>query len=175
MDCADTPALRIAGLDACSITDGPGIRLTVFTQGCAHACPGCHNPQTHDFSGGEVRCWRQIWRIAENDPLISGLTLSGGEPFDQARALMPLVAAAGQRGLEVAAYSGYTFEQLVSLGGSRLRLLRMCDVLIDGRFVQELRSLSLRFRGSRNQRILDVKASLYQNAALELHDGRWQG
>jgi len=168
------PMLRLAGVVPESITDGPGFRFTVFTQGCPHHCPGCHNPQTHDFSGGEEKNVEDLLQQMRKNPLLSGVTLSGGEPFCQAQQLLPLAQAVKADGLELAAYSGYTFEQLVEQGGDMLRLLQLCDVLIDGPFLLEQRSLSLRFRGSRNQRLLDVAESLRQGKAVEIHDGRWQ-
>lgn len=166
--------LRIAGTVGESITDGPGFRFTIFTQGCPHHCEGCHNPQTHDFGGGEVVDTDTLWERISKDILLSGVTFSGGEPFEQAGALLDLAKKIKNAGLELAAYSGYTFEELVQAGGDKLELLKLCDVLVDGRFVLSQRSLMLRFRGSKNQRIVDVRASLSAGSAVEMHDGRWQ-
>ena len=166
--------LRIAGTVGESITDGPGFRFTIFTQGCPHHCEGCHNPQTHDFGGGEVVSTDTLWDKISKNPLLSGVTLSGGEPFEQAGALIPLAEKIKAAGLELAAYSGWTVEELISQGGDMLELLKKCDVLVDGRFKLAEKSLMLRFRGSKNQRLLDVKKTLETGVATEVHDGRWQ-
>ncbi len=166
--------LRIAGTVGESITDGPGFRFTIFTQGCPHHCEGCHNPQTHDYNGGEIVDTDTLWEKIRANILLSGVTLSGGEPFEQAGALLDLARKVKGAGLELAAYSGYTFEQLIAAGGDRLELLKLCDVLVDGRFVLAEKSLMLRFRGSKNQRLIDVKKSLENGVAHEIHDGRWQ-
>ncbi len=158
--------IRIAGTVNDSIVDGPGFRYTVFTQGCPHGCPGCHNPQTHDFCGGrDAQTW-EIIREFLNNPLLDGITLSGGEPFAQSLACAELAGAARQAGLSVWAYSGYTFEELMKDADART-LLALCDVLIDGRFEQDQRTLELRFRGSRNQRLIDVRKSLETGKAVE--------
>ncbi|NCB04363.1 MAG: anaerobic ribonucleoside-triphosphate reductase activating protein [Clostridia bacterium] len=166
--------LRIAGTVNDSITDGPGLRFTVFTQGCPHRCAGCHNPQTHAFEGGEeVTAQALCDRIAAN-PLLTGVTLSGGEPFCQAEALLPVARFARARGLELAVYTGYTWAELTALGEDARTLLALCHVVVDGRFELAQRSLNLRFRGSENQRILDVAQSLAHGAPQLVHDGRWQ-
>lgn len=161
--------LRLAGLVQESIVDGPGLRLTVFAQGCPHHCPGCHNPQTHSGQGGELRDVVGIVELVRANPLLDGVTLSGGEPFGQAEAMAELARRVKALGLHVMTYTGYTFEVL--LAGLRLRedwrrLLEQTDVLVDGPFLQEQRRLGLRFRGSANQRILDVPASLAQGRAV---------
>ena len=166
--------LRIAGTVGESITDGPGFRFTIFTQGCPHHCEGCHNPQTHDFNGGEVVDTDVLWEKIRKNILLSGVTLSGGEPFEQAGALLDLARKVKGIGLELAAYSGYTYEQILSAGGDKFELLKLCDVLVDGRFVLAEKSLMLRFRGSKNQRLIDVQKSLKNGAVCEIHDGRWQ-
>ncbi|MBR4304170.1 MAG: anaerobic ribonucleoside-triphosphate reductase activating protein [Clostridia bacterium] len=166
--------LRIAGVVPESIVDGPGFRFTVFTQGCPHHCEGCHNPNTHDFSGGEVVDTDTLWERIKKDILLSGVTFSGGEPFEQAGNLLDLARKIKGAKLELAAYSGYTFDELVAAGGDKLELLKLCDVLVDGRFVLAQRSLMLRFRGSKNQRLIDVQRSLSEGCVQEIHDGRWQ-
>ena len=158
--------IRIAGTVNDSIVDGPGIRFTVFTQGCPHHCPGCHNPLTHDFAGGQAVDTRSIIDKLANNPLLDGLTLSGGEPFEQAAACVELAEAARGAGLSVWIYSGYTWEEVLENGQqnpSWLRLLGACDVLVDGRFILEQRSLELNFRGSGNQRLIDVPKSLKES------------
>lgn len=163
--------MRIAGIVNDSIVDGPGIRLTVFTQGCPHHCPGCHNPQTFDFDGGtEVDVDALIAKLRKN-PLLDGLTLSGGEPFAQPEPCALLARAARALGLNVWGYSGYTFENLLLRGTDAQRaLLRELDVLVDGPFIMAKRSLDHPFRGSTNQRLIDVPASLAAGKAVELPD-----
>ena len=151
--------MRIAATVQDSIVDGPGLRFTVFVQGCPHHCPGCHNPQTHDFSGGFDADIPAILDAIREDPLLDGVTLSGGEPFCQAEALLPLVREVKKMGKTVFAYSGYTLEQLLELGKTHpavLELLKLCDTLVDGPYVEALRNLDLEFRGSSNQRIIDL-------------------
>lgn len=158
---------RLANLVDDSIVDGPGIRLTVFAQGCPHACPGCHNPDTHDATGGRQADTDWVLEQVGNNPLLSGITLSGGEPFAQPDAMAEIARGAKRLNLHVIAYSGYTFEQLLGMPGA-LPLLNSIDVLIDGPFKRDQRSLALIFRGSRNQRIVDVPASLEKGEAVVL-------
>lgn len=152
--------LRVNATIAESVVDGPGIRYVVFVQGCPHHCEGCHNPQTHDFAGGE---WVDIFDLLDEikqDPLLKGVTFSGGEPFCQAEALSRLAKELHEFGLHVMTYSGYTYEQLSEMAQSDesvAELLRQTDTLVDGPFILEKRDLSLQFRGSSNQRILFLK------------------
>lgn len=158
-----TSSVRLAGVVRESIVDGPGIRLTVFVQGCPHHCLGCHNPDTHDPLGGYDCALQKIIDAFDADPLLRGITLSGGEPFEQADGLLALAQAVRQRGKDVVAFSGYTFEELLEKGKKEpnvIELLSLCCLLVDGRFVQTQRDLSLRFRGSRNQRLIDPQQSL---------------
>ena len=152
--------IRLAGIVNDSITDGPGLRMTVFTQGCPHHCPGCHNPQTHDFSGGTLASPEEILAKYAGNPLLQGITLSGGEPFCQAEALLPVCRGVRELQGNVWVYSGYTYEELLSdavpFGAE---LLALCDVLVDGRYLENERDLTLLFRGSRNQRVIDLAAS----------------
>ena len=161
--------LRLSGIVGDSIVDGKGIRMTVFTQGCPHHCPGCHNPHTHDFKGGYDETLESVLNKFLSDPLQCGVTLSGGEPFCQAKALAELCREVHRHNKNVWAYSGYTFEEIfegkVPHG---MELLEQVDVLVDGRFVLEERDLNLLFRGSRNQRLIDVKASFAAEKAVEL-------
>ncbi len=161
--------LRIAGTVNDSIVDGPGIRFTVFTQGCPHHCEGCHNPQTHDFNGGSEADTDEIISKFLSNPLLDGITLSGGEPMCQAKALVPIAKAAKEHGLNVITYTGYTYEQLIEgandTNGWR-ELLEYVDFLIDGRFELSQRSLELHFKGSKNQRVIDVKSSLEEGHAV---------
>jgi len=162
--------IRVAGLVNDSIVDGPGFRFTIFTQGCPHHCEGCHNPQTHDFAGGYDAETDEIAAQFAKNILLSGITLSGGEPFCQAAACCELARRARRMGLSVWAYTGYTFEQLS--GGFEVHpewreLLEQVDVLVDGPFEKALRTLECPWRGSSNQRLLDAKASLNADKAVE--------
>jgi len=154
--------LRIAGIVEESIVDGPGIRLTVFTQGCSHNCPGCHNPQTHDYRGGMEMDIEEIVKMVKANPMLDGITLSGGEPFDQAIACANLARRIKELGLSVVVYSGYKYEYLLQKEEYR-QLLQVADILIDGRFDISKKDLTLPFRGSSNQRIIDLKKSLSSN------------
>ena len=156
--------LRIAGIIRESIVDGPGIRFVVFAQGCPHRCPGCHNPGTHDFQGGYDCSLDKILKAAEENPLISGITFSGGEPFCQPEAFLELAKRIRQEKpeLDILSFTGYTLEELqekkkdVPAVGS---LLEQLDYLIDGPFLEDQKDLSIPFRGSRNQRFIDLKAT----------------
>ena len=162
--------LRIAGVVNESIVDGKGIRYTIFVQGCPHHCEGCHNPQTHDFSGGNEITIQQLLKAIQKDPLLSGVTFSGGEPFCQPEALAALGKEIKALGLDITIYSGYTFEELwlMSEKNKAIReLLEIADILIDGKFILEQKSLMLKFRGSKNQRIIDVPKSITAGKAIE--------
>lgn len=166
--------LRISGCVNDSIVDGPGLRFTLFTQGCPHNCPGCHNPQTHDFKGGYNASIKKIFAQIKANPLLSGVTFSGGEPFVQAKTLVPLAKMIKEAGLELACYTGFVFEQLASdqVKGAR-ELLNYIDVLIDGKFVLSQRSLDLAFKGSKNQRTINVPQSLKEGKVVLEKSERW--
>ena len=152
--------LRIAGVVENSFTDGPGVRFALFVQGCPHHCPGCHNPQTHDFAGGSETTVSALLTALDEDPLVSGLTLSGGEPFCQAGACAELARAAHARGKDVWTWSGWTYEQLREKAEREpevAELLRQTDVLVDGPYIEAERNLDLEWRGSANQRVLELK------------------
>ncbi len=153
-----------------SIVDGVGLRFTVFTQGCPHHCEGCHNPETHDPTGGSEIAAEEIIRQMLSNPLTDGVTLSGGEPFYQAGDCAEIAQAAKNAGLNVWTYTGFTFEALIrSADPNILRLLSLTDVLVDGPFVLPQRSLNIKWRGSTNQRLLDVRRSLAEKKAIELN------
>lgn len=151
--------LRIAGVVRESIVDGPGIRFVIFAQGCPHHCEGCHNESTHDFKGGYDCDLSRILAEVDKNPLLSGVTFSGGEPFSQAQGFYELGVEIKNRGLDILAYSGYTFEELTKLAEQDKyieKLLDVIDSLVDGPFILEERDLTLEFRGSRNQRFLKM-------------------
>ena len=167
--------LDLAGIVSDSIVDGPGIRTTVFCQGCPHHCEGCHNPETWEFGCGTPMEEERILEIVRSNPLCRGVTFSGGEPFAQAEGFARLAKLLKAHRYEVAAYSGYTFEQLLRGTPAQRELLGCIDVLIDGPFLLEQRSLQLPFRGSRNQRILNVPESLSRGETVECTSDRWTG
>ncbi len=155
--------IRIAGVVRESITDGDGIRFVLFVQGCPHHCPGCHNPQTHSFEGGTEADTEDILKEFNKNPLLSGITFSGGEPFCQPGPLAELGERIVKGGKNVTVFSGYTFERLWEMARENydiMRLLRVADVLIDGPFILAEKSLNVRFRGSKNQRMIDLKRTL---------------
>lgn len=163
--------ILIAGTVNDSIVDGPGIRYTIFTQGCPHNCFGCHNPHTHDFDGGRLADTDKILNKIVENPLLSGVTFSGGEPFCQPEPLVELGKKVKAEGLNLLCSTGYTFEELLEMGTdnqSILDLLNIIDTLVDGRFDIDKRSLELKFRGSSNQRILDCRESMRLGKAVEL-------
>ena len=163
--------MRIAGFEQDSIVDGPGLRFTVFVQGCGMHCEGCHNPSTWDIDGGTEMPVDDVILEMVKSPLTDGLTLSGGEPFLQAGGCVELAEAARSMGLNVWAWSGFSFEELLVRSQAEpdiMKLLSLVDVLVDGAFVQELRTLDLKWRGSRNQRVINVPESLASGQAVEL-------
>jgi anaerobic ribonucleoside-triphosphate reductase activating protein len=150
-----------------SIVDGPGLRTVVWTQGCPHLCLGCHNPHTHDFSGGILTTTKAVISQIENIHMQKGITLSGGEPFEQATACFEIASYCKKRGWDVWVYTGYTYEYLLTQNHEDWRLfLSAVDILIDGPFILSVKDLSLPFRGSRNQRLIDVKASMDMGSVI---------
>lgn len=157
IDQTGTRPLRIAGVVQDSIVDGPGIRYVIFTQGCPHHCPGCHNPQTHDFGGGRDADTEEILSQIFGNPLASGVTFSGGEPFAQAEALVPIAEAVKEHGKNLMIYTGFLLEDLQRMDNPGVhRLLNLADILVDGPFILARRDLTLPYRGSENQRVIDL-------------------
>lgn len=155
--------LRLAGIEPESIVDGPGIRLTVFVQGCPHHCPGCHNPKTHDFEGGKIASIKSILEQIDENPLLTGVTFSGGEPFEQAKSLLVLGQEVKKRKLHLTVFTGHLYESLLKRGKKEpeiIELLSITDLLVDGPFILSKKSLELQFRGSSNQRLIDVQKTL---------------
>lgn len=161
--------LRIAGTVNDSIVDGPGIRFTIFVQGCPHNCKGCHNPHTHDFEGGTIVDTEELFEKIKGNPLLDGVTFSGGEPFCHAQALSGLGRQIKELGLNIITYTGYTFEQLYEKRNEHCwnKLLEVTDFLIDGPFILEQKDWEIKFRGSSNQRYIDCQASLAAGKAIE--------
>lgn len=159
---------KCAGIVNDSVVDGIGLRLTVFTQGCPHRCVGCHNPTSHDPAGGYELTTAEVIEMYRRNILLDGVTLSGGEPFAQPEAMTELAVEVHAAGGSVWAFTGWTVEQLVAKNDPAVnKLLENVDVLVDGRFELAQRDLSLRFRGSRNQRIVDVQHFLTTNVVAE--------
>lgn len=166
--------LRIADTIQDSIVDGPGFRFVVFTQGCLRHCPECHNPHTWDPAGGKEVTVDSLYKTLSANPLTDGLTLSGGEPYLQAAACAELAQKAKAGGFNVWCYSGYTFEEILETSKTDpgfKALIEATDVLIDGMFLIEEKSLTLKWRGSQNQRVIDVRKSL-ESGEVVLHANR---
>lgn len=157
-------AIRLHGIAADSIVDGPGLRLAVFVQGCDRRCDGCHNPASQPRDGGYESDTSEV--AAQITPITTGVTLSGGEPFDQPAQCSEIAKAAHDRGLDVWAYTGYLFEELLAVDDKRA-LLEEVDVLVDGPFVKELQSYELKWKGSANQRVIEVGESLRIGKVVE--------
>lgn len=167
--------IRISGTISESIVDGPGFRYVVFVQGCPHNCPGCHNPETHSFDGGRVVDTDDLLAECLEDPLNKGVTFSGGEPFSQAEALYVLGKQIKERGLSLWCYSGWTYMELLRRAEREEyvgKLLSILDVLVDGRFILERKTLSLPFRGSENQRLVNVPESLAENMVIRVIESK---
>ena len=150
-----------------SIVDGVGLRFTIFVQGCPFRCAGCHNPQTHPFEGGR---WVEVADLiteAKKNPLLDGITISGGEPLSQSRRVAELARMAKENGLSVWLYTGHVWERVITNPILKEELLPYVDVLVDGQFEEDRQSYELRFRGSSNQRLIDVKKSL-ESGCVEL-------
>ncbi len=167
--------LRLAGIINESVVDGPGIRAVVFAQGCRHDCKGCQNPHTHSFEGGTLMTVEEVAARITSNPLLSGVTFSGGDPFEQAEGFAALARLLKARGLSVMTYTGYTFEELIAglkKNPGWRSLLKQTDILVDGRFELEKKDPTLVFRGSANQRIIDVPKTLETGAVTTLAFGR---
>ena len=166
--------IRIFGTVEDSIVDGPGLRYAVFTQGCPHHCPGCHNPESHDFSGGRDADTADIVAAIRTNPLLDGVTLSGGDPLCQAEACLEIAEAARAAHLNVWCYTGWTWEALQQEADpAKLALRRAVDVRVDGPFVESQRSLELTFCGSRNQRLIDVPKTLAAGEVILWQPKKW--
>lgn len=162
--------IRLAGqIQSDSIVDGEGIRTVIWTQGCIHNCYGCHNPETHSFDGGFLTDTEEVIKILDKLKGQDGITLSGGDPMCQVEACLEIAKHAKEIGLNVWCYTGYTFEQLLKMSETKpsiLELLSNIDMLVDGKFVLAEKSLDVKFRGSKNQRIIDVQKSLEAHKAV---------
>lgn len=161
---------RYAGIDEYEYVNGVGVGVTLYMQGCVHHCKGCHNPETWDFEGGKDMDMIVMAQLFEtlDDPNVNRLTLSGGDPFNNVDFAndIALLFKINHPDKALWIFTGYTYEELVAEPKARC-LLEKCDVLVDGEYIEELRDLSLAFRGSSNQRIIDVKKSLETSRIIE--------
>lgn len=164
--------IRLAApLQRDSIVDGEGIRAVIWTQGCIHNCFGCHNPETHDMSGGYLVDIEELKNEIKFLNEETGVTFSGGDPFCQPLACSELAKFCHECGLNVWCYTGYTYENLIEKAkddDSILVFLNEIDILIDGPFIMAKKSFDVMFRGSKNQRIIDVKKSLKKGSVVEI-------
>lgn len=160
--------VHLAGIVNESVSDGPGLRIALFFQGCAHHCPGCHNPQTWEFNAGEEYEVSDLLARLPDSPLIRGVTLSGGDPFYQPEAALALAQAFHQCGKDVWAYTGFVWEELLQSRENTLQeLIRQCDVIVDGPFIQAQAVPGLHYCGSANQRLIAVIESLRSGSVQE--------
>ncbi len=160
--------MRYGQIRKYDISNGVGIRSSIFVTGCTHACPNCFNEEYQDFHAGELWTDIQTQEVIEylKDPQVAGLTLLGGEPFQNTKEMIDIVQEIKKEIQKpIWVYSGYTWEELIS-NPLQLELLKECDILVDGRFQEELKDLMLRFRGSSNQRIIDIQKSLQENRVI---------
>ena len=170
---AETGNMKTAGLIHDSVVDGPGLRYVVFTQGCTIKCPGCHNPDTWDLTAGTEISVDEIISDMLSNPLTDGLTISGGEPFIQAADCASLAAAAREAGLNVWVFTGYTFDDLYTRAvtdSSIKKLLDLTDVMVEGKYIESERTLSVKWCGSKNQKIIDVPKSMINGKGVLLNE-----
>lgn len=162
--------IRLAApLQSDSVVDGFGVRTVIWTQGCSHNCPFCQNPQTHDFEGGALFDIEDILEELDNLENQDGITLSGGDPLFQIDAVTIVAKHAQEIGLNVWCYTGFTYEQILKLGEKNhkyLEFLNYLDVLVDGKFDNNKKDLNLLFRGSSNQRLINMKETLKNNRVI---------
>ena len=168
----DENKIKISGIVKESTVDGPGFRYVVFTQGCPHHCKGCHNPQTHSFDGGSYIDIDTILEDVKKNPLLRGVTISGGEPFMQAKKIAKLLSKIDRKKLSTIVYTGFLYEDLLNNANENngyMDLLKKADLLIDGKFEEDLMDENLLFRGSSNQRVIKCKESV-ESGNLQLHE-----
>jgi len=165
--------MRLSGITPESLVDGPGLRYVIFTQGCRHCCPHCQNPETWDEAAGKEFSVKQVIRLIKQQKKTKrGVTFSGGEPFLQAAELAEVALAARQLGWDVVTYTGFTYEELIADNSEGVKaLLAATDILIDGKYIQELRNTRLHFRGSSNQRMIDVSKT-QKSGQVVLYKGK---
>jgi anaerobic ribonucleoside-triphosphate reductase activating protein len=161
--------IKLSGIAYESLVNGPGMRRVFFAQGCKHNCKGCFNPDTHDFNGGEERDVDELIKDTLNNPILRGVTFSGGDPWEQADKFAYMAKVFKDNGLDIWSYTGYTFEYIIENKDERSGwndLLNNIDVLVDGKFEEDKMKDGIKFKGSTNQRIIDVKESLRLNKII---------
>lgn len=165
-----------ADLDSDSIVDGPGLRAVLWTQGCAHNCPGCQNPQTWDFNGGGLIPISIVKDAIDELEGQDGFTFSGGDPMYQPEACLEIAKYVKKKGLNIWVYTGFTYEEIKKMSKSKPvynEFLELIDVLVDGRFIESKKDLSLLFRGSSNQRLIDMKKTLKENKIVLFDEDKY--
>lgn len=163
--------VRLSGIAFESLVNGPGLRRVIFAQGCIHNCKGCFNPDTHDMQGGQMMNMDKIIEDIKNNPLIKGVTFSGGDCLEQADKFAYMAKEIKKLGLNIWCYTGYTYEYILKNKDKRVgwnELLNSIDVLVDGKFEEDKQDASLRYKGSINQRIIDIKESLKSNKVVTI-------
>lgn len=164
--------IRLSGIAYESLVNGPGMRRVFFAQGCTHNCNGCFNPETHDFNGGEERDIDELIKDTICNSILRGVTFSGGDPWEQADKFAYMAIAFKEKALSIWSYTGYTYEYILENKDKKLGwndLLNSIDVLVDGRFEEEKMQDGLKFRGSSNQRIIDIKESMKLNEIITIN------
>jgi len=163
--------IRLSGIAYESLVNGPGMRRVFFAQGCKHNCKNCFNIDTHDFCGGEERDLDELIEDTLDNPILRGVTFSGGDPWEQADKFAYMAKFFKEKALNIWSYTGYTYEYIIENKDKRLGwndLLNSIDVLVDGRFEEDKMQDGLKFRGSTNQRIIDVNESLRLNKVITI-------
>lgn len=162
--------LRLSGIIQESFVDGPGIRCTIFAQGCKRHCPGCQNKHTQDYNGGKLYSIEEILNKIGEDPLLDGVSFSGGECFDQAEGFAVLADKIKEiYHFKICAWTGYLYEEIIA-SPEKKKLVEKIDYLVDGPFILSEKTLNLKWRGSKNQRLIDVRESLLQGKVIEVQD-----
>ncbi len=163
--------IRLAGIAYESLVNGPGLRRVFFSQGCSHNCKGCFNPSTHCDNGGELKNIDELLEDVRKNPMLKGITFSGGDPFEQASEFAYMAIKIKEIGLNIWCYTGYTFEYILDHKDEHSgweQLLDNIDVLVDGKFEEDKEDTNLKYRGSGNQRIIDVRKSLEKGNVVTL-------
>lgn len=169
----DSKLIRLAGIAENSLVNGKGLRKVFFSQGCSHHCEGCFNQHTWEFAGGRMFDMDELVQKVKDEPFLDGVTFSGGDPFQQADKFAYLAKKLHEANINIWAYTGYTFEELMKLAQTNPHIKQMInnvDVVVDGRFMKDKMSENLKYCGSSNQRVIDVKSSLNENKIILFKD-----
>lgn len=169
----DSKLIRLAGIAENSLVNGKGLRKVFFSQGCSHHCEGCFNQHTWEFVGGRMFDMDELVQKVKDEPFLDGVTFSGGDPFQQADKFAYLAKKLHEANINIWAYTGYTFEELMKLAQTNPHIKQMInnvDVVVDGRFMKDKMSENLKYCGSSNQRVIDVKSSLNENKIILFKD-----